>query len=208
MHKSERSKVIAFRPRVRKPTEQKPNGDGIEYQETIEIPRRIRIALYTLFGLVILYFLISPILSQRPHDPVYLLLALVFGLVAWVVHLFLSLRVKLTSETITFGFYLFNKTIPYNQIVDCSVIRYNLLDFMGWGIRKGTDGVTLYNIPGDQRIAVKIRVREEEDQRKEYAFSSKRPQVVCRKIQTHLYQGPTRDDKKADKKESPLSPGR
>jgi len=204
MRKSGDSKIIEFRPRVRKPPEQKKEGLSVEYQETIQVPRWLRWILYSFFVMIISYFLITPFATGRSNDPTYLLVALVFGLVGWMIHLFLTLKVRLTSEGITFGFYLFSKTIPYERIVDVSVMRYNIMDFMGWGIRKGMNGLTMYNLPGDQQIAVKLLVREEEDERKEYAFSSKRPQVVCKKIQMHLFQGPSRDEKKTQKKE-PLS---
>lgn len=206
MKENDPSKIIAFRPRVRKPPQPKQGGGAVEYEEIIQVPRWVRIALYSFFALIIAYFLIAPYVTHRSSDPAYLLVALVFGLVAWMIHLFLTLKVHMTSEGITFGFYLFSKKIPYDRIVDCSVMRYNVMDFMGYGIRKGMNGITMYNIPGDQQIAVRVLVREEEDQRKEYAFSSKRPQVVCKKIQMHLYRGPTsREDKKEPRKEGTLS---
>jgi hypothetical protein len=127
-------------------------------------------------------------------------------MVVWVIHLFFTLNITLESEGIQFGFYLFSKKIPYERIVDCSVIRYNIMDFMGWGVRKGMNGITMYNVPGDQQIAVKLLVREKDDVRKEYAFSAKRPQVVCKKLQMHVYKGPPRTERrKKEKKEGSLS---
>jgi len=199
------SKVIAFRPRAPKTPKPGPGaGDTIEYEETLEVPVWARWGLYAVFALVIGYFLFAPFVTHGESDPIFLLLAIVFALVAWVVHLFLTLKITLTSEGIQFGFYLFSKRIPYAQIVDCSVIRYSLLDFLGWGVRKGPTGITMYNIPGDQQIAVKILVREEDDQRKEYAFSAKRPQVICKKLQSHLAQGPQQKEKKTERKDGTL----
>ena len=80
------------------------------------------------------------------------------------------------------------KKILYHEILDCMVIRYKMTDFMGWGVRKGHDGCTMYNVPGDQQIAVKIVVVDKERNRKEFAFSAKRPQVICKKIQAHLFE--------------------
>jgi len=194
------SKVIAFRPRPQH--QQKPPGDerqktadSIEYEETLGVPPWVRYILYAVFALIIGYFVFAPFVSNGQGDATFLLLALVFALVAWTVHLFLTLKVTLTSDAIRFGFYLFSTKIPYKQIVDCSVIRYNLMDYLGWGVRKGPTGITMYNLPGDQQIAVKILVRDEDDQRKEYAFSAKRPQVICKKLQAHMFQGPERKEK-------------
>ena len=86
--------------------------------------------------------------------------------------------------------YIFSKEIPYGDILDCMVIRYKWTDFIGWGIKRGPDGCTMYNVPGDQQIAVKIIVMDEESKRKEYAFSAKRPQVISKKVQTHIYDMP------------------
>ncbi len=208
MKKEDSSKIIAFRPRIRKPSPGNQDKAEIEYEETLQVPRWVRTSLYSLFALVICYFLFSPFIKEGSSDPVFLLLALVFALVAWMLHLFLTMKITLTSEEVQFGFYLFNKKIPYGRIVDCSVIRYNIMDFLGWGVRKGTNGITMYNIPGDQQIAVKLLVREENDERKEYAFSSKRPQVVCKKLQMHLFQGPPKKEKTTQKKEGTLSSSR
>ena len=43
----------------------------------------------------------------------------------------------------------------------------------------------MYNVPGDQGVAVKIIVREG-DKRRVYAFSARRPEVICKKIQSYL----------------------
>jgi len=185
MRKEDSSKIIAFRPRVRKPP---PESVNVEYEEVLEAPRWVQNTVYSLFSAVIGFFLVVPFLSgDDGSDPIYLIISLVFAMIAWVVHLFFTLKIRMDPEQIQFGFYLFAKKIPYDNIVDCSVIRYKVVDYLGWGIRKGREGITMYNVPGDQQIAVKLVVREE-DGRKEYAFSAKRPQVICKRLQIHMGQ--------------------
>lgn len=80
---------------------------------------------------------------------------------------------------------MLSKQFKYTDVLKAEVFRYQLGDYLGWGIRKGTDGSIMYNVPGDQGIAVKVVVREA-DQRRVYVFSARRPEVICKKIQSHL----------------------
>ncbi len=188
MKREDSSKIIAFRPRIKKPPQDSRKETDIEYEETLRVPQWIRVTVYLVFSVIIGVFLFAPFFTQGKSDPVHLLLCLVFAVIALVVHVFLTLKIRMNAEGIRFGFYIFNKQIDYENIIDCSVVRYNIMDYLGWGVRKGREGATMYNIPGDQQIAVKLIVRDEEDGRAEYAFSAKRPQVICKKLQAHLYQ--------------------
>jgi hypothetical protein len=186
MKKNPSSKVIELKPRIRKPPPPKRDPTGIEYEEELVAPRWLRVSVYSLFIFVIAFFLFSPFIRDGEGDPMYLLLSLVLAGIVWVIHIFFTLRTTLTSEGVKFGFYSFSKFISYDDITDCSVMRYNVMDFIGLGIRKGRDGVTMYNILGDQQIAVKVMVREKDGIKKVFAFSAKRPQVICRRIQAHI----------------------
>ena len=193
MKKNRSSKVIHFKPRSQastKPPESSDDPERTEYEETLSAPSWLRLGSLGFFILVIGFFLLQPFLAEGTNDGMNLLLCLVFALVAWFVQIFLSMKISLTNKGIKFGFYLFSKKLDYRDILDCMVIRYKLTDFLGWGVRKGYDGCTMYNVPGDQQIAVKIVVVDGEQNRKEFAFSAKRPQVICKKIQAHLYDVP------------------
>jgi hypothetical protein len=184
MKKDPSSKIIDLKTRPR--SSARSTGSGkIEYQEILSAPLWLRIAIYGFFGVMIGFYLLSPIWDAESNDALNLALCLVFVFVLWVLHIFLSLRVTLTAKGLRFGYYLLSKGFKYSDVLSAEVLRYQLGDYLGWGIRKGTDGSVMYNVPGDQRIAVRIVVREG-DQRRIYAFSAKRPEVICKKIQSHL----------------------
>ena len=182
------SKIIAFKPRLRKPHFEAKGNNNIEYEEILKAPKWLQVSIYSLFAFVIGFFLLHPFITHGESNLMYLILSLVLAACAWIIHLFLTLKTTLTSKGMKFGFYSFSKYIAYDEIAECSVMRYNVMDFIGWGIRKGRDGITMYNILGDQQIAVKVIVREQDGSRKTYAFSAKRPQVISQKIQSHIVQ--------------------
>lgn len=184
MKKDPSSKIIDLKHRPRSSARSKGSGK-IEYQEILLAPLWLRAAVYGFFGIMIGFYLLSPIWDVESNDVLNLSLCLVFVFVLWVLHVFLSLRVALSAKGIRFGYYLLSKEFKYADILSAEVFRYQLGDYLGWGIRKGTDGSIMYNVPGDQGIAVKIVVREA-DQRRVYAFSARRPEVICKKIQSHL----------------------
>ncbi len=184
MKKDSPSKIIDLKPRPRNSSRSKGPGK-IEYQEVLLAPLWLRVAVFGFFGIMIGFYLLSPIWDAESNDVLNLSLCLVFVFVLWVLHVFMSLRVTLSAKAIRFGYYLLSKQFKYTDVLNAEVFRYQLGDYLGWGIRKGTDGSIMYNVPGDQGIAVKIVVREA-DQRRVYAFSARRPEVICKKIQSHL----------------------
>ena len=184
MNKDPSSKIIDLKTRHRSSARSTSSGK-VEYQEILSAPLWLRIAIYGFFGVMIGFYLLSPIWDAESNDALNLALCLVFVFVLWVLHIFLSLRVTLTAKGVRFGYYMLSKGFKYSDVLSAEVLRYQLGDYLGWGIRKGTDGSVMYNVPGDQRVAVRIVVREG-DQRRVYAFSAKRPEVICKKIQSHL----------------------
>jgi len=203
MRKNTPSKIIPLKPRHQRapePREPEDEAEVVEYEETIAAPPWLRMTILSVFLVIIGFFLVFPFVSEGTSDVTHLFLALVFAAILWVIEIFLSLKVTITSKGLQFGFYLFSKKIFYQEIVDCSVMRYKMTDFLGWGIRKNDEGCTLYNVPGDQRIAVRVVVVDERNDRKQYAFSAKRPQVICKKVQTHLFG--SQEEKKSPEKPS------
>jgi len=202
MKKDSSSKIIDLKPRSRSSTRSK-GLSKIEYQETLSAPFWLRVLVYGFFGIMISFYLLSPIWDTESNDVLNLSLCLVFVFVLWVLHIFLSLRVTVSAKGIQFGYYLLSKQFKYTDVLSAEVFRYQLGDYLGWGIRKGTDGSIMYNVPGDQGIAVKIVVREA-DKRVVYAFSARRPEVICKKIQSHLRPLSYPDSKNRLKKEKAI----
>jgi hypothetical protein len=202
MKKDSSSKIIDLKPRSRSSARSK-GLSKIEYQETLSAPLWLRVLVYGFFGTMIGFYLLSPIWDTESNDVLNLSLCLVFVFVLWVLHIFLSLRVTLSAKGIQFGYYLLSKQFKYTDVLSAEVFRYQLGDYLGWGIRKGTDGSIMYNVPGDQSIAVKIVVREA-DKRVVYAFSARRPEVICKKIQSHLRPLSYPDSKNRLKKEKAI----
>ena len=202
MKKQPSSKIIDLKPRPRSSKRSKSSG-AIEYQEVLSAPLWARIVVYGFFGIMIGFYLLSPIWDVESNDVLNLVLCLVFVFVLWVLHIFLSLRVILSPKGIRFGYYLLSKQFKYTDILNAEVLRYQLGDYLGWGIRKGTDGSIMYNVPGDEGVAVKIVVREG-DQRRIYAFSARRPEVIVKKIQSHLKPVSFPDGKDRMKKEKAI----
>ena len=177
------SKIIDLKPH--QSSARSKTSHNIEYQESVSAPAWMRTITYGFFGIMIGFYLLSPIWDVESNDLLNLSLCLVFAFVLWVLHIFSSLKVTLSTRGLRFGYYMLSKQFKYSDILGAQVFRYQLGDYLGWGIRRGTDGSIMYNVPGDQGVAVKIVVREG-DQRKEYAFSARRPEVICKKIHSHL----------------------
>jgi len=184
MKKDPSPKIIDLKPRPRSPARSK-GSSKIEYQEIQAAPLWLRVLVYGFFGIMIGFYLLSPIWDAESNDVLNLALCMVFVFILWILHIFLSLRVTLTAKGIRFGYYLLSKEFRYTDVLSAEIFRYQLGDYLGWGIRKGTDGSIMYNVPGDQGIAVKIVVREG-DLRRVYALRARRPEVICKKIQSHL----------------------
>jgi len=202
MKKDSSSKIIDLKPRSG-PSARSKGPSNIEYQETLAAPLSLRVAVYGFFGIMIGFYLLSPVWDVESNDVLNLSLCLVFVFVLWVLHIFLSLRITLSAKGIQFGYYLLQKQFKYTDVLSAEVFRYQLGDYLGWGIRKGTDSSIMYNVPGDQGVAVKIVVREA-DKRVVYAFSARRPEVICKKIQSHLKPISFTDTKNQLKKEKAI----
>ncbi len=184
MKKDPSSKIINLDARPRSQGRAR-GANRIEYQEILKAPRWLRFSVYGFFGTLIAFYMLAPIWDREANDVLNLTLCMVFVFTLWVIHIFLTLEITLSAKSLRFGYYLLSKEFKYQDILHAEAFRYQVGDYLGWGIRKGTDGSVIYNVPGDQGIAVKIVVREQ-DQRKVYAFSAKRPEVICKRIQAHL----------------------
>ncbi len=159
---------------------------NIEYEETLNAPKPFVITVICFFGSLILFFLFYPFLTAEALSSGNLFLSLLFVIILWIVLVFCSLKVTLYSHELEFGFYMLTKRFNYVDILKCEAFQYQMRDYLGWAIRKSPDGSTMYNVIGDKNMAVKIVVRED-NETKEYAFSAKRPEVIVKKINTHIH---------------------
>lgn len=157
----------------------------LEYEEVVSAPLWIRILVYGVFLFLIGFLVLYPLFDELANETLNLSLAAVFLAILFMVRLFLSLRISVFSTGIQFGYSLLHKRFKYSDVLDCRPYRYDLSDYLGWGIRKGADGSVLYNVPGDRGLAVRLTVREH-DERKVYAFSAKRPEVISKRVSRHL----------------------
>lgn len=167
------------------PAQEKQEPTILEYEEVVTAPMWIRILVYGVFLFLIGFLVMYPQFDELANETLNLSLAAVFLVILLLVRLFLSLRISVFSTGIQFGYYLLNKHFKYSDILDCRPYRYDLSDYLGWGIRKGADGSVLYNVPGDRGMAVRLTVREH-DERRVYAFSAKRPEVISKRVSRHL----------------------
>ena len=108
------SKIIDLKPRSRSSARSK-GLSKIEYQETLSAPLWLRVLVYGFFGIMIGFYLLSPIWDTESNDVLNLSLCLVFVFVLWVLHIFLSLRVTLSAKGIQFGYYLLSKQFKYRD---------------------------------------------------------------------------------------------
>jgi len=167
------------------PAQEKQEPTVLEYEEVVTAPLWIRLLVYGVFLFLIGFLVLYPLFDELANETLNLSLAAVFLAILLMVRLFLSLRVSVFSTGIQFGYPLLNKRFRYSDVLDCRPYRYDLSDYLGWGIRKGADGSVLYNVPGDRGMAVRLTVREH-DERKVYAFSAKRPEVISKRVSRHL----------------------
>lgn len=167
------------------PAQEKQEPTVLEYEEVVTAPLWTRVLIYGVFLFLIGFLVLYPLFDELANETLNLSLAAVFFAILLMVRLFLSLRICVFSTGIQFGYALLNKHFKYSDVLDCKPYRYDLSDYLGWGIRKGADGSVLYNVPGDRGMAVRLTVREH-DERKVYAFSAKRPEVISKRVSRHL----------------------
>jgi len=157
----------------------------IQYLEIISSPVWVRASVYGFFSVLIIFFLFFPLWSQEPDSPTNLLLCIVFALSLLAFVNFFSLRIALYKEKIQFGYYLFSKQFEYLNIKSCETVQFQSSDFFSIGPKEGPDNAMCYTVPGSPHYGVKLVVQEE-DYENVYLFSSKRPEVISKKLQAKI----------------------
>lgn len=131
-------------------------GEGVLYRDKIKAPK----AYFLLFLLPILVQIIALGAAALAGGPVpastFVILPLTSLLVAMIGLLFSVLRITVTAREVIVQYGLFGPKIPISAIGDCRAIKYNWMNYGGWGIRRGRDGSWAYNMIGDAGRAVCI----------------------------------------------------
>ena len=167
---------------------EKTEASTIEYFEVISSPKWLRASFYSFFGILIGFFLFFPLWSQEPDNPTNLILCLVFTFCLFAFMNFFSLRITLYSDKIQFGFYLYYKQFEYHDIKSCEIVKYELADYFNLGPKDGPHGETYYTVPGRHRQGIKLVVHEGRTG-PTYILSSKRPEVINKRIQAKISKG-------------------
>ncbi len=70
------------------------------------------------------------------------------------------LQVSVTTTHVHVKYGLWGPRVPVGDIVRCAAVRYDWKEYGGWGIRRGRDGTTVYNMMGDGGHATEIVRRD------------------------------------------------
>ena len=95
---------------------------------------------------------------------------------------FRRLRIRATTEGITFGFGIFRRHVRWRDVVHVSARPYIFLRFLGWGIRldlRGTVGFIARTSMGVQL----------ETRRLKYFISTDHPEAICDLAQKYIGAG-------------------
>jgi hypothetical protein len=147
--------------------------------EKVRWPRAARILLLAL----LLSVFVPTVLSQWSALGWATLLVLVAAFVAfgWLIWTFTTLSIRIDAQSLHIGYGPFQEHITLEHIVACDTIHYRWQEWGGFGLRMHREG-KLYNIPGDNGVAVQLRL----DNGDLLLFSSRDPDGVCRMLHLHL----------------------
>lgn len=96
---------------------------------------------------------------------------------------FWTLRTLVTDEFVHVQYGMMGPKIAVADVVTAEVVAYDWKRFGGWGIRRSfRDGVTAYNMLGDQGRAVRIVFRDG-GKTKEILVSASKPELLATAIQ-------------------------
>lgn len=139
----------------------------------------LMMVLTMLFPVAILAFA-----SLAPDAPWFLPF---FVLPSWLILLptwllFSVLRVAVTKEHVHIQYGLFGPKIPVSAITSCEAVTYDWKKYGGFGIRRGLDGSTAYNLMGDDGRAVRIGWNDEKGKPQITLMSAKDPDALTAAI--------------------------
>ena len=109
MKKNEQSKVVLLKPHLDTPESTYAEDEKILYAESISSPIALRFVIYGFFVILVSFFIVFPFLEKEADHSLHLFLCMVFTAVAWIIHIFLSMKVSLYRNRLQFGFFIFSK---------------------------------------------------------------------------------------------------
>jgi hypothetical protein len=158
-------------------------GEDVIYRDKIKVPKKF----FLLFLLPIVVQIGSFALAASQGKPIPAaalamlpVTALILSLVAL---LFAVLRITVTRREVHVQYGLFGPKIPVSKIEDCRAVKYNWMEYGGWGIRRGADGSWAYNMVGDAGRAVRIEWVDEKGKQQTTLVASPDPEALARAIQ-------------------------
>ncbi len=179
-------------------------GEGVIYRDKIKAPRSF-FALLALPMAIQAFALAAVALQGKPVPLVtYLMFPFMMALLAVMGLLFAVLRVTVTRREVLVQYGLFGPKIPLEAIQSCEAVVYDWKQYGGWGIRRGRDGSTAYNMMGDAGRAVRMVWKDAKGKLTTTLVASPSPDVLARAI-NHARAGARPNLRAAS---GPLSPQR
>lgn len=113
---------------------------------------RMRV-LHALVAVMVAIVVVANIIDPDPGSIVVTGITLAF--LMFLVVFFGTLEVHCTPKALSFYFGFIGRTVPVTEVVSIRPVNVNPLgDFMGWGLRMGTDGSQGYICAGDVGVAL------------------------------------------------------
>lgn len=157
-------------------------GEDVLYRDKIKVPWKF----FLLFALPMVVQIIAAAAAALSDKPVpvgvFLMFPVTMGILALVALLFAVLRITVTRREVIVQYGLFGPRIPVSAIQDCQAVKYNWMDYGGWGIRRGRDGSWAYNMVGDAGRAVRIEWTDPKGKKQVTLVASPGPDALARAV--------------------------
>ncbi|MFO0611371.1 MAG: hypothetical protein U0414_02200 [Polyangiaceae bacterium] len=156
-------------------------GGAILYQTKAKAPWTFHLVMLSPILFSSLVLTLSSFAPKAPSWlPLMILPSVLFILPLWL--LFSVLRVTVTATHVHIQYGLFGPKIPLEAITACEGVAYDWKKYGGFGIRRGADGSTAYNMMGDQGRAVKLTWMDERGRPATTLVSAQDPDAFVRAV--------------------------
>jgi hypothetical protein len=154
------------------------------YQETIPFPlAKLIIGIFAAITLSLLVLLLyqvldGPVGDNPASDWFYLIMVLFFAGLTYFVTNFNKLSIKITTQSITVGYGVLRRAIPWDDVNGCYQDEASAIgSYGGWGIRTGKvkgKWRLVYNVIGSPTVVLELK----KGRFREFVFSTKNPEMV------------------------------
>ena len=154
------------------------------YKEIIPFPlATLIIGVFAAISLSLLVLLLYQVLSGPVGDDpapdwFYLIMFLLFAGLTYLVTNFNKLSIKITTQSITVGYGVLRRTIPWDDVKGCYQDEVSAIgSYGGWGIRMGKvkgRWRLVYNVMGCPTVVLEL----DKGRFKEFVFSTRNPEMV------------------------------